>query len=39
MWTLPSPYRGQAGEHQKQDVNRELSQAVGKLADDVKDVS
>ena len=28
--------RGQAGE---QDVNRGLSQAVGKLANDVKDVS
>ena len=30
--------RGQAGEHQK-DVNRGLSQAVRKLADDGKDVS
>ena len=32
-------HRGQAGEHQKEDVNRGLSQAVGKLADDGKDVS
>ena len=31
--------RGQAGEHQKDDVNRGLTQAVGKLADDGKDVS
>ena len=31
-------HRGQAGEHQK-DVNRGLSQAVRKLADDGKDVS
>ena len=31
-------HRGQAGEHQK-DVNRGLSQAVRKLAEDGKDVS
>ena len=31
-------HRGQAGEYQK-DVNRGLSQAVGKVADDGKDVS
>ena len=31
-------HRGQAREHQK-DVNRGLSQAVGKLTDDEKDVS
>ena len=31
-------HRGQAGEHQKEDANRGLSQAVGKLADDGKDV-
>ena len=30
---------GQAGEHQKDDVNRGHSQGAGKLADDVKDVS
>ena len=32
-------HRGQAGEHQKEDVNRRLSQAVRKLADYGKDVS
>ena len=32
-------HRVQAGEHQKEDVNRGLSQAVRKLADDGKDVS
>ena len=32
-------HRGQAGEHQKEDVSRGLLQAVGKLADDGKDVS
>ena len=32
-------HRGQAGEHQKEDINRGLSQAVRKLADDGKDVS
>ena len=32
-------HRGQAGEHQKDDVNRGLSQAVRKLADDGKDIS
>ena len=32
-------HRGQAGEHQKEDVNRGLSQADRKLADDGKDVS
>ena len=32
-------HRGQAGEHRKKDVNKGLSQAVGKLADDGKDVS
>ena len=32
-------HREQAREHQKEDVNRGLSQAVRKLADDGKDVS
>ena len=32
-------HRGQAGEQQKEDVNRGLSQAVGKLAEVGKDVS
>ena len=32
-------HRGQAGEYQKEDVNRGLSEAVRKLADDEKDVS
>ena len=32
-------HRGQTGAHQKEDVNRRLSQAVGKLANNGKDVS
>ena len=32
-------HRRQAGEHHEEDVNRGLSQAVRKLADDGKDVS